>query len=65
MNGRGLHRGSTFVLSAAMVLIGVAIVVESIAQSASALAGRLLIGILMIAAGTGRLYIEVRRGRGR
>ncbi len=52
-------------LSAAMIAIGLAIVVESLAASVSALAGRLLIGILMTAAGAGRLYIEVRRGRGR
>jgi hypothetical protein len=64
MNGRGLHRGSTFVLSAAMVVIGLAVVVESLAESVSAIAGRLLIGILMIAAGIGRLYIGVKRGRG-
>jgi uncharacterized membrane protein YadS len=64
MNGRGLHRGSTFVLSIAMVAIGLVVVVESLAESTSALAARLLIGILITAAGVGRLYIEIRRGRG-
>jgi uncharacterized membrane protein HdeD (DUF308 family) len=65
MNGRGLHRGSTLLLSVAMVAIGVAVVVQSLAESASALAARLLIGILLTAAGVGRIYIEVRRGRER
>jgi uncharacterized membrane protein YadS len=65
MNGRGLHRGSTVVLSVAMVAIGLAVVVESLAESAGALAGRLLIGILIVAAGVGRLYIEIKRGRDR
>jgi uncharacterized membrane protein YadS len=63
MNGRGLHRGSTFVLSVAMVAIGLVVVVESLAESAGALAARLLIGILIMAAGAGRLYIEIRRGK--
>jgi uncharacterized membrane protein YadS len=63
MNGRRLHRGSTLLLSVAMVAIGLAVVVESLADSAGALAARLLIGILLTAAGVGRIYIEVRRGR--
>ena len=50
-------------LSVAMVAIGLGVVVESLAESTSALAGRLLIGILIIAAGVGRLYIEIKRGR--
>ena len=64
MNGRGLHRGGTFVLSVAMLAIGVALLVQSLAEHAGALSGRLLIGILFIAAGAGRIWVEVRRGRG-
>ena len=64
MNGPGVHRTGTFVLSFAMLAIGVAILVESIAESASAISGRLLIAVLFIAAGAGRLYVEVRRGSG-
>ena len=52
-------------LSVAMVAIGLAIVVESLAESAGAFAARLLIGILIVAAGVGRLYIEIKRGRDR
>jgi hypothetical protein len=50
------------VLSVAMVVIGFAVVVESLAASTSALAGRLLIGILLTAAGAGRIYILYKRG---
>ena len=64
MNGRGVHRGGTFVLSFAMLVIGVALLVQSLAEHASALSGRLLIAVLFIAAGAGRLYVEARRGRG-
>ena len=47
----------THVLAAAMILIGVAIVVRSVVeQGGSALA--LLIGVLFVAAGAGRLYVE-------
>ena len=64
MNGRGVHRGGTLVLSFAMLAIGIALLVQSLASHASALSGRLLIAILFIAAGAGRMYVEVRRGRG-
>jgi len=64
MNGPGVHRGSTLVLSFAMVAIGVALLVQSLTEHASALSGRLLIGILFVAAGVGRTYVELRRGRG-
>jgi hypothetical protein len=47
-----------------MVAIGVAVVVESLLESAGALAGRLLIGFLLLAAGIGRVYVELKRGRG-
>jgi hypothetical protein len=64
MNGRGVHRGGTVVLSFAMVAIGIALFVQSLAASASALSGRLIISVLFVAAGAGRLYVEHRRGRG-
>jgi hypothetical protein len=64
MNGRGVHRGGTVVLSLAMVAIGIALFVQSLASSASALSGRLIISVLFVAAGAGRLYVEHRRGRG-
>jgi hypothetical protein len=63
MNGRQVHRGSTVVLSALMLAIGVALVVQSIADGAGPLTGRLLLGILFTAAGAGRLYVEIIRGR--
>ena len=46
-----------------MLAIGVALFVQSLAEHASALSGRLLIAILFIAAGAGRMWVEVRRGR--
>ena len=48
----------TRVLSAAMLVIGIAIVVRTLAEGGGALALGLLVGILFIAAGAGRLYAE-------
>jgi hypothetical protein len=64
MNGRQAHRSGTFVLSFAMLAIGVALVVQAIGGGGSVLSARLLLGILFVAAGTGRAYLEIRRSRG-
>jgi hypothetical protein len=55
----------TLVLSLAMVGIGVALVVQAVSASASAISPRLLLGVLFMAAGCGRWYVELRRGSGR
>jgi hypothetical protein len=49
-------------LSVLMALIGVALLVEAIAGNGGVLSGRTLLGLLFLAAGAGRLYVEVRRG---
>jgi hypothetical protein len=50
------------VLSALMAGIGVALIIEAL-SAAAALSTRLLLGLLFLAAGAGRLYVELRRGR--
>ena len=50
----------TRVLSALMMVIGVAIIVRTIAAGGGALALGLLLGLLFVAAGAGRLYAERR-----
>jgi hypothetical protein len=64
MTGRGVHRSTTVVLSLLMALIGVALVVQAVGGHGSVFSGRLLLGVLFVAGGGGRLYIEARRGRG-
>jgi hypothetical protein len=64
MSGREVHRGSTLVLSLLMALIGLALVVQSISGGAGVISGRMLLGVLFTAAGAGRTYVELRRGRG-
>jgi hypothetical protein len=63
MNGRRVHRGGTLLLSLAMLVIGLALIVQSLSQSASPISARLLLGVLFMAAGVGRMYIEIKRGR--
>jgi hypothetical protein len=54
-------RGATHVLSGLMVVIGLAIVARTLAEGGGALALGLLFGVLLVAAGVGRLYVERRR----
>ncbi len=52
---------ATALLSVVMLLIGVAIIVRTLAAGGGPLAFGLLIGLLFVAAGAGRLYAERRR----
>jgi hypothetical protein len=54
---RDMHAGATRVLSAAMVLIGVAIIVRTLASGGGALAIGLVLGVLFVVAGLGRLWV--------
>ncbi len=58
MTGRQLHRAGTTVLSLAMVAIGIALIVEALGGSEGALSIRVLLGILFVVAGSGRMYVE-------
>lgn len=63
MKGTDVYRLGTRLLSAAMALVGVVLVVESLTLGGGQLA-RLLLGVLFVAAGSGRLYLQMRRSRG-
>ncbi|MDX6718288.1 MAG: hypothetical protein QOJ63_542 [Solirubrobacteraceae bacterium] len=58
---RGAHRVSTLVLSAVMTLVGIALVVVTLANGGGALARGVLFGVLFALAGAGRLYLTWRR----
>jgi hypothetical protein len=60
---RQLQRGSTRVFSVLMVILGVAIVVSTLARGGGLLAARLVIGVLFCAAGLARLYLLERTSR--
>lgn len=54
---RGLHGNATIVLSSLVAVIGIAIVVRTIAAGGSAVAQGVLIGLLFAAAGAGRAWM--------
>jgi hypothetical protein len=47
-----------------MGAIGVVLIVQAVSGHGSIVSPRLLLGVLFIAAGGGRLYVESRRTRG-
>ena len=53
-----MHRQTTAVLSLILVVLGIAMIVRTLAAGGGAVAFGLLIGVLFIAAGLGRLYIN-------
>jgi hypothetical protein len=55
-------RALTRLTSALMVFIGLAIVVRTIEAGGGPLALGVLVGVLFVAAGAGRLYIQARAG---
>ncbi len=63
MTGRQVHRSGTLVFSVLMVAIGVALIVQVISGDGGLLSARLLLGVLFLAAGIARVYLERKRGR--
>ena len=64
MTGRQAHRSATLMFSLVMAAIGVALIVEAVDGHGSVISPRLLLGLLFIAAGAGRMWVETKRGRG-
>jgi multisubunit Na+/H+ antiporter MnhB subunit len=56
-----IHRTSTRVMSALMMVIGVALVIRTLVAGGGAAATGVLLGVLFIAAGAGRLYLQFRQ----
>ena len=58
-----LPRDATAALSATMVAIGIAIVIRTISAGGGATSVGILLGILFVAAGAGRLWVSSRGRR--
>ncbi|HWG09096.1 MAG TPA: hypothetical protein VN672_08815 [Solirubrobacteraceae bacterium] len=65
MNGRTAHRSGTLVLSVLMAAIGLALIGQVIAGNGGVLSARLLLGVLFLAGGLARLWLEHKRGQRR
>ncbi len=63
MLGENIHRAGTLVLSTVMAILGIALIIQAATAGAGVISGRLLLGLLFLAAGVGRTYVELRRGR--
>ncbi len=63
MTGRQVHRSGTLLLSLAMAAIGIALIAQVLSGDGGVLSARLLIGVLFLAAGVARMYLERKRGR--
>lgn len=61
---RQLHRSSTRILSLAMIVIGILLVVRTLAAGGGGLALGLILGVLFVAAGGARIYLQTRQERG-
>jgi ribose/xylose/arabinose/galactoside ABC-type transport system permease subunit len=61
---RQLHRSTTRVLSLVMIAIGVALVGRTLVAGGSGLALGIVLGVLFVAAGSARLYLQARQERG-
>jgi hypothetical protein len=64
MTGRTVHRSGTLLLSLLMAGIGIALIAQVLGGDGGVLSARLLLGVLFLAAGIARLYLEYKRGRG-
>jgi len=61
---RQLHRSTTRLLSFAMIVIGVLLIVRTLAAGGGGLALGLILGVLFVAAGAARIYLQTRQERG-
>jgi hypothetical protein len=59
-----LHRRSVNVLSLVMVAIGVALIVRTVAAGGGAVAVGIVLGVLFVAAGAARIWLNRRGSRG-
>lgn len=57
---RQLHSSSTRIFSVLMILIGIALVARTLAAGGGGLATGLILGVLFVLAGAGRLYLQFR-----
>jgi multisubunit Na+/H+ antiporter MnhB subunit len=56
-----LRQSSTRVMSLVMIVIGVALIIRTISAGGGGLAVGVLLGVLFVCAGAGRLYLHGRR----
>ncbi len=63
MNGERVYRGAVRAFSLAMLAIGLAVLVTTLANGGGPASYGFLIGIAFVAVGAGRLWLGARTGR--
>jgi hypothetical protein len=58
----GYHRTGTIIMSSLMVVIGVTIVIRTLDGGGGALAVGMIMGMLFVLAGAGRLWVALKQG---
>jgi multisubunit Na+/H+ antiporter MnhB subunit len=58
--GSSIHRNATRGMSVVMIVIGIALLARTLAAGGGGLATGVLLGVLFILAGAGRLYLQSR-----
>jgi hypothetical protein len=58
--GRQLHSSSTRIFSIAMIVIGIALIVRTLAAGGGAIATGVVLGLLFVLAGAARMYLQLR-----
>jgi hypothetical protein len=64
MMGKGIYRMGTMALSLSMAVIGLILIVQELSGTSNAGVVRLVLGVLFVVAGGGRLYLLARRRGG-
>jgi hypothetical protein len=62
-SGRDVHRAGTQALSIVLILVGAALIVRTVLAGGGAGALGILLGVLFVAAGAGRLWVARRTPR--
>ncbi|HVP02371.1 MAG TPA: hypothetical protein VMT10_07370 [Solirubrobacteraceae bacterium] len=57
MSGRDVHRNATTLFSVAMIVIGVALVARTLSAGGGPLSIGVIMGVLFLAAGLGRIWV--------
>jgi hypothetical protein len=57
-----LHGSATRTMSVIMIVIGIALIIRTLAAGGGAIATGVILGGLFVAAGAARLYVQLRSG---
>ena len=60
---RDVHRNGTILLSATLMVLGVAMIARTIAAGGGPISAGVLLGLLFVAAGAGRVWVATRGDR--